>query len=272
MTSSISGTRSSMSATMLKQMQEEMFKKADKNGDGKISADEMSQMAKAGNSQSSSSSDNMFSQLDTDGDGAISRLESDASIAKMSQQMKGMGAPPPPPPLDDTSSSDSTSSDSSSSSTITSLLKTLSTALQSGNTTDANTALTSLEKLASSNSNSNSNSSSSDNPFLKDLQSIGSALSSGDTTGAQSILASVQEKIQNHGAPPPPPDNTSSASLSSTSSPSSASEIDSLLKTLESSTSNKDLLNVITSAIKSYMQQSSSSYSQSSSSSVSQVS
>lgn len=99
MTGSVSGVGGGMSASALKQMQEEMFKRADRNNDGSISKDELSQVAKSGdNQQGGPSVDEMFSQLDSDGDGAVSRLESDAAIAKAGQQMQSQGMRPSGPP------------------------------------------------------------------------------------------------------------------------------------------------------------------------------
>jgi len=245
---------------MLKQMQEAMFKKADKNGDGKISADEMSQMASADKSQNSTSAADMFSQMDTDSDGAVSRLESDAAIAKMSQQSKPQGPPPPPEETDESSSS------SSGDSSLKSLLETLSSALESGNSSDAQKALTALEKQAASNG-----SSSSDNPFLKDLESVGKAIESGSTDDAQSILAGIQEKVS-AGPPPPPKPGGDAQSRNSDSQDSVASSLQTLLDSLKDDSSatsgsmSNDLKSILTAAIQSYMQQSAASYGQGSAS------
>ncbi|RQW83913.1 MAG: EF-hand domain-containing protein, partial [Geobacter sp.] len=66
MTSSICGIGGGISASTLKQMQEQMFKTADTNGDSSISKDELSQVSKSGTKQNSTSIDEMFSQLDSD--------------------------------------------------------------------------------------------------------------------------------------------------------------------------------------------------------------
>lgn len=113
MTSSIGGIGGGMSAALLQRMQEEMFKTADADGDGTISKDELSQVAKSGENQDSTNVDSLFSQLDSDGDGAISRLESDAAIAKLGQQMQSQGMPPqgpPPGPTPEEGSSESSES------------------------------------------------------------------------------------------------------------------------------------------------------------------
>jgi Ca2+-binding EF-hand superfamily protein len=115
MTSSISGASGGFNAASLKQMQEQMFKAVDSNSDNKIDKAEMSTFQKsqqADGKQGGPSVDEMFSNMDSDSDGAISRLESDAALAKMSQQMQAQGPPPPPPPED----SNASSSDSSESS------------------------------------------------------------------------------------------------------------------------------------------------------------
>ena len=102
---------------------------------------------------STSSTDNPFlKDLQSIGSDLASGNTTDAQSVLASIQQKIHGHHHGPPPSDDSSSTSSSSTDSTTStSSIDSLLKTLSTALQSGNTTDANTALTSLEKLASSN-------------------------------------------------------------------------------------------------------------------------
>lgn len=86
--SSISGVGSSMNSGMLKQMQETMFKKADKNEDNSISKDEFSTLGK---NKSSAETEALFAQLDSDSNGAISRLESDAAMAKAQQDMQSRG-------------------------------------------------------------------------------------------------------------------------------------------------------------------------------------
>jgi Ca2+-binding EF-hand superfamily protein len=96
MSSSISGVSGGFNAASLKQMQEQMFKAVDSNGDNKIDKSEMSAFQKTqqdSGSQGGPSVDEMFKKLDSNSDGAISRLESDAALAKMSQQMQSQ--PPP---------------------------------------------------------------------------------------------------------------------------------------------------------------------------------
>lgn len=113
MSSSISGVSGGFSAASLKQMQEQMFKAVDSNGDNKIDKSEMSAFQKAQEAegkQGGSSVDEMFKNMDSNSDSAISRLESDAALAKMSQQMQAQPPPPPPPADNSTSSSDKTSS------------------------------------------------------------------------------------------------------------------------------------------------------------------
>jgi hypothetical protein len=89
-----------MNASMLKQIQEEMFKRADVNGNGKITKDELNQVAQAKDTQKGPSTDEIFKSFDTDNDGSINRLEFDAGLAKLAQQMQGQeaqrGKDPPP--------------------------------------------------------------------------------------------------------------------------------------------------------------------------------
>lgn len=91
MVSSISSSSGSISASALKQMQEEMFKAVDTNSDNKIDKSELSAFQKsqeADGKKGGPGVDDMFAKMDTDNDSAISRLESDAAIAKISQQMQ----------------------------------------------------------------------------------------------------------------------------------------------------------------------------------------
>lgn len=87
-------------ASTLKQMQEKMFKQFDLNGDGKITKEEMNKVVQSDGTQKGPSVDEVFKNMDTDSDGAISKLEADASLAKLAQQMQGKdgaqgkGAPP----------------------------------------------------------------------------------------------------------------------------------------------------------------------------------
>jgi len=296
MTSSISGIGGGLSASDLKKMQEQMFKSADKNGDGTISKDELSQMAPADNDRNGPSVDDMFSQMDTDGNGAISRLESDAAIAKAGQQMQAQGPPPPPPGNSDSSSSDSTSTDtttvydamdtnkdgkvsaselaaalaklggSSSASTSSdpkTLLDNLSTALQSGNVSDAKSALSALQKDVASH-----NGGSSDDPFSKDLQSLSDALESGSMSDAQGIFANIQDKLASG---PPKDGNVQSAEASGSSSTDTVAQtLQALLDALDKSSSatgsttdsGNSLKEILAAALKSYTQQSSSGYAQ----------
>lgn len=97
MISSISSSSGGLSSSFLKQMQEDMFKAVDSNGDSKIDKTEMSSFRKSqqeNGKQGGPSVDEMFTNMDSDNDGAISRLESDAALAKMSQQMQAQGPPP----------------------------------------------------------------------------------------------------------------------------------------------------------------------------------
>ncbi|MDK9719296.1 MAG: EF-hand domain-containing protein, partial [Trichlorobacter sp.] len=114
--SSVGSIGSSMSSSMLQQMQEERFKKGDINGDSSISKDEFDTLSKTGKNRGGDDTDAMFAQFDSDSDGAISRLESDAAIAKASQEMRGQGMrgqgpPQVMPPSTDSETSFADSSD-----------------------------------------------------------------------------------------------------------------------------------------------------------------
>ncbi|BCS55919.1 EF-hand domain-containing protein [Geobacter sp. SVR] len=308
MTGSVSGVGGGMSASALKQMQEEMFKRADRNNDGSISKDELSQVAKSGdNQQGGPSVDEMFSQLDSDGDGAVSRLESDAAIAKAGQQMQSQGMrpsgpPPGPPPSEEgQSSSDSSQSDadtifdaldtnkdgtvspaelaaaldnaSQTSSTTTttssnpkSLMDDLGTALQSGDLSGAKDALAALQKDVSAHNGGRS-----DDPFSKDLQSLSDALDSGNVSEANSVFAGIQEKMssrpahggehrhaQQDGTQDSAQDDAAAATLQAMLDAMGTSSS----ATSDSSTSDT-LKSILTAALGSYMQQSSTGYSSS---------
>jgi Ca2+-binding EF-hand superfamily protein len=294
-----------MSASALQQMQERMFKAGDKNGDGTISKDEMSQMQSSNKSQGSFSIDEIFSQIDSDNDGAITRLESDAALAKLSQQAQGApppGPPPGPPPSPGTDSSSGESQNSSDTAAIfdamdtnkdgkvsleeltaalekaqsslstnsdpKSLIENLSSALQSGNISDAQEALTALQKDVSAHNGGQSN-----DPFSQDLQTLSDALQSGSMSDAQSIFAGIQDKLS---ARPPHGGNAegmAQAQGSGSSQDPVADTLQALLDAIDKSSStdststsdtNATLKNILTIALQSYMQQSTNINSQSS--------
>jgi len=89
MVGAISSGMGGIDASVLKQMQEKMFKQFDLNGDGKITKEEMNKVVQSDGTQKGPSVDEVFKNLDTDNDGAISKLESDAGLAKLAQQMQG---------------------------------------------------------------------------------------------------------------------------------------------------------------------------------------
>jgi Ca2+-binding EF-hand superfamily protein len=67
-------------------MWQDLLKKADKNGDGKISKEEF----KAGMPQAGPNADSLFSKIDTNGDGAID--ESEAAAAQKMHKKHGHGS------------------------------------------------------------------------------------------------------------------------------------------------------------------------------------
>lgn len=244
MTSAISGTGGSLSAAYVKQMQEQMFKKADKNSDGSITKDELSQMQSSQNSQNGPSVDDIFAQMDSDSDGAISRLESDAGIAKLAQQMQSQGPPSPPPADSSSSSSDSTSAtqifdamDTNKDGTVSASELFAALANKDGSSSDS----------SSSDNSSSSSSASGDNSTVKKIFDAMDTNEDGSVSKAEleAALAKAGQQMQAQGAPPP-----STAQGTADSSATDA-------------TSSKDSA-FFASAIKSYMQASLSSFSQSS--------
>ena len=95
MVGSVGRARGGVNASAWKQMQDELFKKIDRNGDGSITKDELSKVAPA----NGPSVNAVFKTVDSNGDGAISRAEFDAG-APQGRQAQGQGARPaggPPP-------------------------------------------------------------------------------------------------------------------------------------------------------------------------------
>ena len=299
MSGSISSVGGGMNSFALKQMQEELFKAGDKNGDGTISKDELSQVAKSGNNQEGTSVDDMFSQLDSNSDGAISRLESDAAIAKMGQEMQSRGTRPqgPPPGAPPAKGGDNTSdssqdsdaatifdamdtnkdgtvslaeltaalaskSDSTSSTGPESLLNNLSTALESGDISAAREALIALQNEVSSRNNGQGN-----DPFSEDLQSLASALESGNLSDAQDVFAGIQEKLS--ARPPHRQAMENTQNQGNTTQDAVAKTLQALLDAVDESSSatsatitNDSLKSILTTALNSYKQQSTNSYEQ----------
>jgi len=85
-------------ATMVRPTKEEMFQKADANGDGKIDADELNEVLAKASEMSGQTIDaaELLSNADEDGDGALDQAEMDNAMAKLREEM----GPPPPPPND----------------------------------------------------------------------------------------------------------------------------------------------------------------------------
>jgi len=172
--------------------------------------------------------------MDTNQDGVVSLAEMTAALAQ--------------------------SDKSDSSSDPQSLLDTISTALESGDTTTAQAALATLQEQAAARNGGRT-----DDPFNKDLQELSTALESGDTSAAQSLVAGIQEKMASHG---PGHDMAGdNQNRNSSSEDTVAQTLQSMLDAIdESSSSSSDsstiLKSLLTSALNSYMQQSSNSYAQ----------
>jgi len=102
MIASIGGS-SSLGQVSMAEMRQRMFSKIDTNSDGKHDKDELTQMVAQG-PQGGPSVDDIFSKLDTDGDGSVSESEFNAGPEK-GQQAQG-GFPPPPAGMGNMSSAD----------------------------------------------------------------------------------------------------------------------------------------------------------------------
>jgi Ca2+-binding EF-hand superfamily protein len=193
MSSSISGVSGGFSAASLKQMQEQMFKAVDSNGDNKIDKSEMSAFQKAQEAegkQGGPSVDEMFANMDSDSDGAISRLESDAALAKMSQQMQSQ------PPSGTDSNSSAGLKD-----------KVFKSADQNG---DGSISKDELSTLLSNSSQSNTT--------ADDLMSALDTNKDGSISKSESDAAIDKAGQQRHAQGPPPPPSASSSSSSDSSS------------------------------------------------------
>jgi len=81
--------------TMVRPTKEEMFQKADANGDGKIDADELNEVLAKASEMSGRTIDAaaVLGNADEDGDGALDQAEMDNAMARLREQM----GPPPPP-------------------------------------------------------------------------------------------------------------------------------------------------------------------------------
>ncbi len=88
----VSAISSGMSAVSISQMQERMFKKMDANSDGKVDKDEMTSFQANGPQNGpppgAPSIEEIFSESDTDGDGALTKLEMEAGLSKLGQEMR----------------------------------------------------------------------------------------------------------------------------------------------------------------------------------------
>lgn len=242
MSSSISGVSGGFSAASLKQMQEQMFKAVDNNGDNKIDKSEMSAFQKAQQAdgkQGGPTVDEMFTNMDSDSDGAISRLESDAALAKMSQQMQAQ----PPPGSESNSSSDMKD-------------KVFKNGDQNG---DGSISKDELSKLLSNSSQSNTTA----DDLMNSLDTNKDGSISKSESDAAIDKAGQQRHAQGPPLPPPPSDSSSSSSDSS----SSNSIFDALDTNKDGTVSASELLAALSSKDSSSSDNSSSDSSSSSSSS-----
>jgi len=242
MSSSISGVSGGFSTTSLKQMQEQMFKAVDSNGDNKIDKSEMSASQKAREAegkQGGPSVEEMFKNMDSNSDSAISRLESDAAIAKMSQQMQAQ----PPPGSEGISSSDLKD-------------KVFKSGDQNG---DGSISKDELGKLLSNSSQSNTT--------ADDLMSALDANTDGSISKSESDAAIDKAGQQRHAQGPPPPPPPADSSSSSSDKTSSNQIFDALDTNKDGTVSASELLAALSSKDSSSSDNSSSDTSSSSSSS-----
>jgi len=223
----------------------------------------VSSLQKDVSSQNGGSSDDPFSKdLQTLSDALQSGNLSDAQqIFSNIQDKLAQGQPP--------SQGDSTSSSTSSATdTMQQDFKTLAIALQSGSTSDAQTAVSALLKDVSSQNGGSSN-----DPFSKDLQSLSDALQSGSLSDAQNIFASIQDKLAS-GARHHHEGTAGSAQAEGSSSQDTvAKTLQAMIEALDTSSSStastsssgvaSSLKDILTAALQSYTQQSSNSYAQS---------
>jgi len=92
------GSLGTMNQVSLTKMHQEMFKRLDQNGDGKV---DKTEFAAAGKKQDAGKAEELFGQIDTDQDGSISEAESDAFLTKMEEARKTGEPPTAPPPGQD---------------------------------------------------------------------------------------------------------------------------------------------------------------------------
>ena len=169
-------------------------------------------------SQTSNANNPMAQDLASLGSSLDSGSLADAqqTFAKMQKLMKGHGdfaRQQVAMQTTDAATSDSQSTSDGTADTIGNDVKSLSSALASGNVSDAEKALATLQKdVASKNGDTSAN-----DPFSKDLASLGDSLQSGDLSGAQQKFAQIQQKMSQapQGPPPGPPPSASANGSSS---------------------------------------------------------
>jgi hypothetical protein len=257
------GSGGGFNMSAMKQMQQDMFKAMDSNGDNKVDKSEMNafqQSQKSSGMQGGPSVDEMFRNSDANADGGITLKEMQDSMAKVAQQMmqglgSGMGGSNPMSGMKQT-------------------FDDLGSALKSGNIDDARKAYSKLQEKAPKQAGSNS-----------EIANLGKTLESGDLKAAQEAYSKIEDKMA----------QMSQGILSSTSGQSqTTSTKDDMIKTLlealsksdekdsssesakkkqvsntelKSNSTSSSAMHVLEAAIKSYTQWSASNYGQSDSSS-----
>jgi EF-hand domain pair len=262
MVSSI-GSGGGFNLSAMKQMQQDMFKEMDSNGDSKVDKNEMNafkESQKSGGMKGGPSVDEMFTNSDSNGDGGITLQEMQDSMARVAQQMmqgqgSGMGGNNPMAGMKQN-------------------FDDLGSALESGNIDDAKKALNKLKENAPKQAGSN-----------PEIDRLSNALESGDLKAAQDAYAKIEDRMSQM---------PQGMSLSGTGQGQTASSEDEMIKTLlealsksddkdsaaeaakkkqaanaesKSSSNSSSAMHVLEEAIRSYTNWSGNSYGQSSSSS-----
>jgi hypothetical protein len=161
----------------MKQMQQQMFKAMDTNGDGKVDKNELSAFQKtqqANGKQGAPSVDEIFKQSDSNSDGGITLQEMQDSMAKIAQQMMQGQA----------SQQTQEASSNNPMAQMKQNFDDLGSALKSGNISDAKAVFDKLQQNAPSQGSQ-----------PPEIESLSKALDSGNLKGAQAAYSSIQDKM-----------------------------------------------------------------------------
>ena len=167
------GSGGGFNMSAMKQMQQDMFKAMDSNGDNKVDKNEMSAFKKSQESsgmQGGPSVDEMFKNSDSNADGGITLQEMQDSMAKVAQQMM--------------QGQTSGMSDNNPMAKMKQNFSDLGSALKSGNIDEAKKAFAKLQENAPKQAGSNS-----------EIDSLSKALESGDLQAAQEAYSKIEDKM-----------------------------------------------------------------------------